>query len=133
MEAAVPARLSRSEGRRFGATVGSAFLVLAAVLLWRGRETAAIVAAVAGLVLVLGGMLVPERLGPVHRGWMGLALAISKVTTPVLMAVIYFVVVTPIGVARRLAAGSPLARRRQAESYWVDRERSGRSDMMRQF
>jgi hypothetical protein len=133
MEASVPARLSASEGRRFGTTVGGAFLVLAAVLLWRGRESAAMVAAILGLGLVLGGLLVPERLGPVHRAWMRLALAISKVTTPVLMAVIYFGVVTPIGLARRVAGRRSLPRSRQAESYWVGRERPGRSDMMRQF
>ena len=133
MEASVPARLSASEGRRFGATVGGAFLVLAAVLFWRGRETAAIVGAVAGAALLAAAMVIPSRLGPLRRAWMGLALAISKVTTPMLMAVIYFVIVTPIGLVLRLVGRDPLARSRQAESCWVRRGRPGRSDMMRQF
>ena len=84
MENGIPARLSRAELRRFGLVVGGAFLVLAAVLWWRGQGLAPTIAATLGTALVAGGLLVPGRLGPVYRGWMGLAVLLSKVTTPVL-------------------------------------------------
>ena len=46
---------------------------------------------------------------------MGLAHAISKVTTPIFMGVVYFVVITPIGFIRRRAFGSnPLSPRAPA-------------------
>ena len=47
-------------------------------------------------------------LGPVERAWMGLAHAISKVTTPIVMGVMYLLVLTPVGLLRRRFGGNPL-------------------------
>jgi len=69
----IPARLSRGEARRFGLLVGAAFLALGALLSWRGRPLPALICGSAGAVLILLGAVLPDALGPVHRGWMGLA------------------------------------------------------------
>jgi Saxitoxin biosynthesis operon protein SxtJ len=135
MAARVPARLSAGEGRKFGLTVGGAFLALGALLWWRGRPDA-VVFTVAGLgaVLALAALLVPTRLGPVFRAWMGLAEAMSKVTTPVLMAAVYFLVFTPVGLVRRLFGRDPLARPPRGASAWVVRGAGERrSDLRHQF
>ena len=121
MEARVPARLSRSEGRRFGLTVGAAFLLLAAVSRWRGHELPPLVLGSLGLLLVLGGLVVPGHLTSVHRAWMGLALAISKVTTPIVMGVLYFLFITPLGVMRRLLGKGAIARDASSDTYWAAR------------
>ena len=55
-----------------------------------------------GIVLVLAGLVVPRLLGKVYAGWMGFALVLSKVTTPIFMGVIYFVVLTPTGFLMRM-------------------------------
>jgi hypothetical protein len=130
----VPARLTPAEGRKFGLLVGAAFLLLAAVF-WRGsHSTLAWIAAVMGGGLVLGGALAPGRLGPVYRAWMALALAISKVTTPVFMGIIFFLVITPAGLLARLVGHRPLIRRRDAGSYWESRPAAARrGDMNHQF
>ena len=127
------ARLTPREGRRFGFTVGGRFLALATILLWRDRATGAMVCAALAAPLLLAALLLPARLGPIQRAWMGLALAISRVTTPVLMAVIYFLLVTPIGALRRAMGRNAIARDRQAASYWIERARPGRGDLRRQF
>lgn len=134
MATGVPARLTPAEGRRFGLVVGGAFLVLAAVL-WRGAHTtAAWIAAVPAVVLIAGGAIAPARLGPVYRGWMALALALSKVTTPVFMGIIYFLVITPFGLLARLVGHRPVARGRRDGTYWQDRPAGARrSDMNHQF
>ena len=133
MAASGPARLTPAEGRKFGLTLAAAFGVLAAITWWRGREYAPIVlGAVAGFFL-FGGLLVPTRLGPVQRGWMGLAHAISKVTTPIFMGVVYFLVITPAGVLRRLFGGNPLRSASGRASGWVDRRSNPRGDLTRQF
>ena len=131
----VPAGLTRAEGRRFGVQVGLAFAVLGAVARWRGHPTASAVLIGLGATLVAGGVFVPAHLGPVYRGWMKVALAISRVTTPIIMGLIYLVVVTPSGVLLRLFGHRPLVRRRAAESYWVSRSdtANARGDMHRQF
>ena len=97
MERRVPAGLTPQEGRRFGLAVGTAFLVLGALLWWRGRPLAFAITGMIGALLVGGGVIIPGQLGPLYRLWMGLAKAISKVTTPILMATIFFLVFLPIG------------------------------------
>jgi len=134
LEAGIPARLSPAEGRKFGVTVGVAFLVLAGLLhFWRHRETAGAIFGVLGVLLIVAALAVPTRLGPVQRAWMGLAHAISKVTTPIFMGIVFFVVMTPIGLLMRLFGKRALVHREQDGSFWVAPVSGGRSDMERQF
>jgi hypothetical protein len=135
MAARVPARLSPAQqGRRFGLTVGLAFLVLAAVLQWQGLPRGAAVPAVAGVALLLATILAPARLGPVERAWMRMALAISRVTTPIFMGIVYYGVITPTGALRRMMGKNSLVRRTAGSGYWVVREPGKRgSSLERQF
>ena len=118
MATGIPARLSAADGRKFGLTVGTAFLVFGAIALWRGKQRTAIVLLALGSLLVLGALVAPTALGPVERAWMGLALAISKVTTPIFMGIVYFLVILPIGLFRRLTGNSPIVPRGRAASRW---------------
>ena len=121
MAAGVPARLTAAQGRKFGLTVGIAFGVLGAILMWRGKATLSTVLLALGGVLVLAGLVVPTLLGPVERAWMGLAHLISKVTTPIFMGIVYFLVMTPIGFIRR-RMGSPIVpRATRPETRWESR------------
>ena len=133
MAGRVRAGLSKSEGRKFGLLVGGAFLVIAALFLWRGHELPMQIAGGLGGLLVLGGVLIPGRLGPVYDAWMGLALAISKVTTPIFMGIVYYLVLAPIGLARRLFGWNAMVHAEDAESYWKGREDVRTGGLTRQF
>jgi drug/metabolite transporter (DMT)-like permease len=134
LENRVPARLTPAEGRKFGLVVGGAFLLLALLLWRRTHVTAATVAGAVGVALFLGGLAVPGQLGPVYRAWMGLAKAISKVTTPIVMSIIFFLVLTPAGFLVRLFGHRPLTHPRGAGTYWHSRpEGSRRGAMDHQF
>jgi hypothetical protein len=135
--ATVRARLTpdRDRGRRFGLTVGSAFLVLSGVAWWRGLPWATGFAAAVGGMLVLSALIVPTFLGPVEREWMRLAQVISRVTTPVVMAVMYFGIITPVGLLRRMAERNPLVHSNDGDSFWQTRSPGARrsASMERQF
>ncbi len=134
LETGIPARLTRAQGRKFGLSVGGAFLVIAALLyFWRHRETGAAIAGALGGVLVLAALAVPTLLGPVERAWMGLATLISKVTTPIFMGVVFFVVLTPIGLIMRLVGRRPMVHAERDGGFWIDPVSGGRSDMDHQF
>jgi hypothetical protein len=65
---------------------------------------------------------------------MAFAVAISKVTTPIVMGVLYFVVITPVGLVMRLFGHNALTRSRTPASVWVRRAPSARrGDLERQF
>jgi hypothetical protein len=133
LETGIPARLTVAEGRSFAFTVGGAFGLFAALLWWRGHPTGAAIAGVLGAALIGAGILAPTRLGPVHRTWMGFAHLLSRITTPVALAIIYFGLFLPIGLGRRLLGKNSLVHG-DAESAWVRRPSSDRrSDLERQF
>ena len=122
------------ELRSFALTVGGAFAALAALLAWRGRTTVAIACAMLAALLLVGGLAIPSRLGGLYRAWMRMAELMSRVTTPVFMAVVYFGVLTPIGLARRLFGRGTLGTPRDAATGWVRRAPDARrGDMRRQF
>jgi hypothetical protein len=130
--AGIPARLTPREGRRFAFTVGTAFLVFAGIAWWRDHPLAFKVLAGLGGVLLVLGAAIPSRLGPVYRAWMGLAHAISKVTTPIFMGIVYFLVLTPAGLLRRTLSKNPLTAARTPQTVWVERS-SAAGDLERQF
>jgi hypothetical protein len=113
--------LTAAQGRKFGLTVGIAFLALTGLLLWREHAVPASVSGALGGLLVLAGLLVPTRLGAVERAWMTLAHAISRVTTPIVMGIVYFLVVTPIGLAVRVFGKNPLVHPQRQGGFWVDK------------
>ncbi len=134
MERRIPTRLTAKEGRAFAFPVGIAFLVIAGITWWRGHELATQILGGLSGTLIVAGLLIPSNLGPVYRAWMGLALAISKVTTPIFMGIVYFLVLTPIGFLRRLLGGDPMRHSPVEDSYWSSRPQGKRQgDLNRQF
>ena len=130
----VSTRLSTAEGRKFGLTVGGAFLAITAILWWRQHATAMLVTGSLGGALMLAGLLIPRHLGPVERAWMGLAHAISKVTTPIFMAVLYYLVLLPAGLIMRMFGNRPLVHPAGENGYWILRSKGeSPSTMERQF
>ena len=125
--------MTAAEGRRFAFTVGAAFLVLAGIALWRDHPLLVRVFAVLGGLLGLAGVVVPGRLGGVHRAWMGLAHLISKVTTPVFMGLVYYVAILPIGLVMQALGRNPIRHRPVNGSYWMPRGDQPRGQLKDQF
>jgi hypothetical protein len=134
MAHAIPARLSPAEGRRFGLTVGAAFLLLAALAGWRDRENVGFLLGLVGTLLVLGGLVAPAWMGPVHARWMALARVLSRVTTPVVLGVMYLLVFSVIGFLRRIG-GNPLVHEERQGGFWIARPEGARrsGSLRRQF
>jgi len=130
---AVRARLTPQEGRRFAFTVGIAFLVLGGISAWRGHQLPPKIIWGLGGALLLAGVFVPGRLTGVYNGWMKLATAISKVTAPIMVGAVYYLILTPIGGLMRLLGRNPLRHREQNGGYWLPATGDGRSDLETQF
>src|SRR5690349_3307178 len=113
---------SKAELRKFGLTVGGAFLVLGTVSWWRGHEWPPRVLWTLGVLLVVPGALFPGVLGPVQRGWMAFATALGHVNTRIILTVLFYLVMTPVGFVMRLFR-DPLDRslKEGRTSQWVKR------------
>jgi hypothetical protein len=80
-----------------------------------------VAAGVAMIALCLGtGMM----MAPVYKLWMRIALVLGTIMTAVIVTVVFFLVITPIGLIRRLLRSKSDYKQsfdREADSYWVDR------------
>lgn len=117
--------------REFGLVVGGILLALGCWWLFRGKAGLLAPSFVAvGALLVLLGLLLPRALYWPNRGWMALAGVLGWVMTRVVLGLVYFLLVTPIGTVKRLLGWDPLGRRAASSgSYWrevPDRHRDTR-------
>ena len=106
--------------REFGLVVGGVFVLLGVWWLYRGKfPIAAQVVLPLGALLILLGLLWPRALVLPNKAWMLLAEGLSFVTTRIILGVVFFLVITPIGVVKRLSGWDPLSRRgARGSSYW---------------
>ena len=124
---------SAARGRRFAVTLFIAFAVLALIAAWRGRETALVVFGSIAVVLAISGLAAPASLQPVERAWMSFAHALSRITTPIFMGIVYFVLLTPVGLIRRATGRNALVREAKDDSYWIRRQSSDREKVRRRM
>jgi hypothetical protein len=111
-----------SSNRTFGIVFTVAFAVIGALPYAKGGELWLWALAVAALFLIVT-LARPSLLGPLNRLWLKFGLLLHKVVTPVVMALLFFFTVTPVGLLMRLTGKDPMYRRFDpaAKSYWIMR------------
>lgn len=117
-----PTTPDRRELRRFGLLMGGVVGVLFGAvlpLLW-GRPLPLWPWGVAA-AFGLAALAAPAALGPVYRVWMKVGAVVGAFNTRLILGIVYYLVITPVGVFLRLARKDPLRRRpeRGAETYRV--------------
>jgi Saxitoxin biosynthesis operon protein SxtJ len=129
------ATYTRRQLRDFGLLVGGIFGVIGLwPLLWR-QQSPRLWAVTLAVVLVLPALVAPRVLTPAYRAWMKLAEVLAWINTRIVLGVVFYGVVTPIGLVMRLAGHDPMRRRfdQGGESYRVRCTPRPASHMMRQF
>src|SRR6267378_6352098 len=106
--------------REFGLIVGGVFVLLSGWWLYRGKfSSASHITLPLGSLLVLLGWAWPKALVWPNRAWMLLAEGLSFVTTRIILGIVFFLMITPIGIIKRLSGWDPLYRRSARQSsYW---------------
>ena len=137
-----PAHRSPSAGevRRLGAVFLAAALVLGALSAWKARGghlpwqagAAALFAALGLICLAFGA-----RARGIHRAWAALGEALGRIVAPLVLAVLYFAVVTPFGLLSRLRRRDPLGLKPDPAlpTYWrpPGTKRTDRAGLLRQY
>jgi hypothetical protein len=106
---------------KFAFLVGGILLLLASLAWYHGKVATALLAGVPGLTLFSAGAIVPGWLGGLYRRWMWLAFFLGSIIGPVILAFIYYVVLTPIALLALLVKGNPLEKKTKEGSYWIPR------------
>lgn len=76
-----------------------------------------------GAVLMLVGLAVPNMRRPLYVGWMIAVYPIGWTVSHVILLIVFYLVITPIGLVVRLFGRDPMERRldRKASTYWIAR------------
>jgi|RhiMetdeSRZDD1v2_1073273.scaffolds.fasta_scaffold06141_10 hypothetical protein len=122
--------------RKFGLTIG---VVFAALAIWKLIYWSSwfYLWTVSATLLIAFALLRPATLAPLNTAWLKLGLLLYRVVNPMVMAVLFYGTVLPIGVILR-ASGKDVLRLkwdRKARSYWIARteERPVTESMRQQF
>ena len=112
-----------SSNRAFG-IVFAIFLALVGLGPLRSRHAIRWWALALGSLVLAIALLRPAWLTPFNRAWTKLGSLLSRVVSPVVMALLFFLVVTPCGILIRLLGKDPM-RLAPAKSYWIERRPPG--------
>lgn len=110
------------------------FSGLAAIVYQRGGAPVVVqTIAAAAIIVPAVGWIVPAFMRIVYIGMSLVTLPIGLVVSHLLLAAIYYLLLTPVGLLMRLCGYDPMHRRfqRDAPSYWIRRE--GESSVDRYF
>lgn len=75
--------------------------------------------AVAG-ILAVWAVILPNTLRPVYRGWMRIGLLLGKITTPIILTLVYAIAIIPTAIILRILGKDFMHRKfDQSKSYRV--------------
>jgi hypothetical protein len=123
-----------SSSRTFGLLMGAVFVLLALRSYFKHGYAWPWLAGTA-MAFALVSLSRPELLAPLNRLWMALGKLLNRVVSPVVLALLFFGVLWPIGLLMRLTGNDPMRLKRSgtSESYWIAREPLPSDHFTRQF
>jgi hypothetical protein len=131
----MPSAITSKQLRSFGFTVGGIFALIA---LWpvmvRGEDPRWWAIVVAACLLV-PAVVFPKSLVWVYKGWMAIGHVMGWINTRIFLGVVFYVIVTPIGMFRRWLGRDPMGRqlRPDLDSYRVIRNPRPASHLTKQY
>lgn len=116
------AAVQGSSNRTFGLVFAAVFVIIGVLPAVLGRSMRLWSLALAALFFAIA-LAAPGLLGPLNRLWTRFGLLLHRIVSPVVLGIMFFLVVTPIGLVMRAFGKDPLRLRfdKGARSYWVDR------------
>ena len=132
---AIP-ELDRSGLRQFGITTGIIVAVLFGVFFpWLLEAGFVLWPWVLCGLLALMGLVAPMSLRPVYKIWMRFGLMMSRFTTPLIMGLVFFLVITPVALVMKIMGRDPMKRKlaHDQTTYRVTSARSARERLERPF
>lgn len=102
-------------------TLGGVFGVLGAlIVLVKHRAGAGIGLTALGGILIVLGLVAPALLTMPHRGWRVFSQLLGRVNTAIFLSIVFFLILTPVGLVFRLFGRDELRRRRPVKgSMWI--------------
>jgi len=121
-----------SSNRSFGIVFFIIFFLIALYPLLSDQEIRLWALIISAIFLILG-LLKSKLLTPLNKLWFRFGIFLGKIITPIIMGIIFFIVVTPIGLIMRLIGKDVLnLKYNKKKSYWIEKD-GPKSKMKNQF
>jgi len=118
--------------RNFGIVFFLVFLIIATYPLINSGELKLWSLVISGIFLILG-LLNAKILNPINKLWFKFGMFLGIIISPLVMGIIFFSVVTPIGLLMRLLKKDLLKLKfSNTNSYWIEKSEP-KSKMKNQF
>ena len=126
-------KITISSNRSFGLVFFVVFLIVA---LWplKSGEDFRLWSLTLSIIFLILGVLNSKFLNPLNKLWYKFGIFLGSIVSPIVMGVVFFMVVTPIGLIMRFL-GKDLLRvnkNKIASTYWINREKQ-KTTMKKQF
>jgi len=123
----------QSSNRSFGIIFFIVFLIIGLWPLKNSGNPNLYIIGISGIFLVLG-ILNSKILSPFNKAWIKLGELLGTIIAPIVMALVYFVVLTPISLIVRISGKDLLELKflKKRETYWIKRKKH-LSSMKKQF
>ena len=121
--------------RQFGLIVGGILSVIGVWPMAFRNEDPHLWALVLSGMLIVFGLIVPQCLKQIHYGWMKIGHVLGTINTRIILGIIYYGLVTPMGIVMRLMGKDSMRRLlvQDAVTYRVVRALRPRNHMRNQF
>ena len=121
-----------SSNRSFGIVFFAVFLLIAFYPLINDEE-ARIWSIIISLIFLVLGLLNSKILTPLNKLWFKFGIFLGKIISPLVMGIIFFLVVTPIGLILRILRKDVINLKfNKNKSYWIEKN-GPKSKMKNQF
>ncbi len=109
--------------KKTGLTVGVVLIFISLLLWYLGKTSFIYFSIIGGLFVILATIAIPV-LRPFHKLWMMLALAMGFVMSRVILTLLYYLILTPIGLLAKIVGKKfmPLGFDKNTTTYWEKRE-----------
>lgn len=108
--------------RGFGITIGIILFIICAILFYYDKSSYQVFAYIGGGFIALGA-IIPILLKPIYILWMTFAVILGWIMTRVILSMVFYLIITPIGLITRLIGEDFLALKKiDSSSYWNKRD-----------
>ena len=114
---------TKKELKEFGLTIGAILVILGLVVLYKNKPMYPYLLGV-GVVFITAGLLFSSILKPLQKAWMALSIVIGFFVSRIILTILFYLVITPIGIVIRLMNKDILDERidKRKDSYWHIRD-----------
>ena len=125
-------QLKKSSNRSFGIVFFIVFLLIALYPLMYSEEIR-LWSLLISLIFLILGLINSKALTPLNKIWFKFGIVLGKIVSPFIMGIVFFFVVTPIGLLMRILGKDLLNLRFNSnKSYWIEKD-GPKSKMKNQF